>query len=101
MTVRCSVVAVALGLSAMGCARMVYVQDDRGRPIEAAKVTLTIERDSSSVLTRRDGYARLPRSASEAPAKLVIEKEGYKTEQLNYPGNVSVIEDLEPLKPGG
>ncbi len=101
MNVRCSVVAVALGFSVMGCARTVYVQDDDRRPIEAAKVTLTNEHGSTSVVTGRDGYARVPRPASEVSGKLVIEKDGYKTEQLNYPGKLSIIEDLEPVKAGG
>ena len=85
----------------MGCTRMVCVNDVQGRPIEAAKVTLTNEQGSTSVLTPRHGCAGLPRSASEAPAKLVIEKEGYKTKRLNYPGHITVGEVLEPLKAGG
>ena len=105
MNLRCSVVAVAFGLSVMGCSRTVYVQDDQRRPIEGAKVTLTNEHGSTSVVTGRDGYARIPRAASKTPGTLGIEKEGYEAEELRYPGNVSIIEDLDllpaRLKAGG
>ena len=43
-------------------------------------------------------HARVPRNASEMAAKLVIGKEGYKTERVDFPGKVSIVESLEPVE---
>ena len=89
------ILLIIVSLSLAGCARTAYVQDDKGKPIKDVKVTLTSGDEMKSSYTNEKGYAKLDSKLAKQEGLIKYEKEGYKTESYKYPGNVSLIEDLE------
>lgn len=86
---------IVVALSLVGCSRTAYVQDNDCKPINAVKVTLTSGDKSKISYTNEKGYAKLDSKLAKQEGMIKYEKEGYKTESYRYPGNVSLIENLE------
>jgi hypothetical protein len=79
----------------LGCSRNVYVQDNNGKPISGVKVTLSSGEVSNISYTDKSGYAKLDSELAKKEGTIKYEKEGHQTESYRYPGNISLIENLE------